>query len=132
MEQSKIIDTLETYHSPSRELSKFGFFPSEEVAITHESSPDGSSPAPKLPEHVVPGPDVGQSIITGNYQPSMSSGIIFGRFQPCIIVGSNDVNYRFEGCRYKEKVWSNIPNFMLFHIMDQRHFGYSDSHIATI
>ena len=38
----------------------------------------------------------------------------------------------FTGKLFEASKWDHIPNFMLFHILDQRCLGYSDDKIATI
>lgn len=75
--------------------------------------------------------------ITHDHSTSLPHKLVFGSFQSDIHELINDVptngNYKcFQGSHFKRVSWNSIPSFMLWHILDQRKFGYSDEKIVDI
>jgi hypothetical protein len=121
-------------HSANKELQRFGFSWNPVAA----SSPvkDPMNPSTNSGED-----SISATLLFGN-TPMISQPIIpevakemtisFGSFQSAITTLPKQRNWTFKGNSFLPRNWDHIPNFMLFHILDQRRFGYSDDEIANI
>jgi hypothetical protein len=115
-------------HSANSELQKFGFTLVDSL-FTEQSHEQVDYPNSNDHDHEVWKKG---RILEQDFQSSGIDTLILGSFKSPFNVAPNRRNMSFRGNSFDPRKWDHIPNFMLFHILDQRDFGYSDEKIASI